>query len=164
MSVQFRIDHSPDSFSTRVVHGSDDVNHYTQAVVVHTPADVVREEFEALVTATRGLMLQGEFAAQDGTIIVGMDHSRIGGLKIPQGGGAWDTLLDAYKINAAAYNQALAYLTAAASGHHLWQVAGWARNEDETLEILDRTIDRLTELSEYGRDVSVVDVPEGTLI
>lgn len=163
MSVQFRIDHSPDSFSTRVVHGSDDVNHYTQAVVVHTPADVIKEEFEALVTATRGLMLQGEFAAQDGTIIVGLYNARIGGLNIPQGGGAWDTLLDAYKINAAAYNQALAYLTAS-SGHPLWQVAGWSRNEIETLEIMERTYARLEELDEWGREVSIADVPEGTLL
>src|SRR5687767_15049861 len=99
MSVQFRIDHSPDSFSTRVVQGSDDVNHYTQAVVVYTPPDVIAAEFEALVTATRGLMLQGEFAAQDGTIIVSPAAARIGGLNIPNGQGAWDTLLDAYKIN-----------------------------------------------------------------
>lgn len=163
MSVQFRIDHTTDQFSTRVVHGSNDIHHYQQAVVVHTPADVIKEEFEALVTATRGLMLQGEFAAQDGTIIVGLDNSRIGGLNIPQGGGAWDTLLDAYRINAAAYNQALAYLTAS-SGHPLWQVAGWARDEDEALSIFDRTVGRLAGLSEWGREINIVDVPEGTIL
>ena len=163
MSVQFRIDHSPDSFSTRTALSTDDTEYYKQAVVVYTPPDVVLEEYEALVTATRGLMLQGEFAAQDGTIIVGPENSRIGGLYIPEGGGAWDTLLDAYRINVAAYNQALAY-RAAANGHPLWQVAGWARDEIEVLEILDRTYARLGELDEWGREINVVEVPEGSLL
>ncbi len=163
MSVQFRIDHSEDSFSTRTALDTDDTRYYQQAVVVYTPPDVISEEFEALVTATRGLMLQGEFAAQDGTIIVSAENSRIGGLNIPEGGGAWDTLLDAYRINVAAYNQSLAY-RAAANGNPLWQVAGWGLDEDDALLIFERTVERLAELGEWGRDVHVVDVPEGTLL
>lgn len=162
MSVQFRIDHSPDSFSTRTALDTDDTQYYKQAVVVYTGLDTLQEEIEAHVVASRGFMLNGEFAAQDGTIMVTPKGTRIGGLAVAEGVGAWDSLLESYKINCAALKQAQEVLAAVKAP--LWQVAGWAQNEIEVLEILDRTYARLEELDELGREINVVDVPEGTLL
>lgn len=162
MSVQFRIDHSPDQFSTRVVHYTNDVRHYTHAVVVHTDLDTIQKEQEAYVQAIRGLMLQGEFAAQDGTIIASAEGTRIGGLAVPEGQGAWESLLSAYKINSAAYKQVVAWLEQA--NLPLWQVAGWAQDGDEAVDILQRTNERLAEVGDWDRNTHVVEVPEGTLL
>lgn len=153
MTVHFKISHPDNTWSETAVR-TDDPNHYSHVVVVHTEASALRSEWRQYARFLRGLMANYEMAASDGTILTDGVRTTIGGARIPAGMGAWDTLTSAYD-SAKSELEAVETVLAEYDLHDKYQVAGWATSEVQARVIRERTYDRLGELKEYSRTVHV---------